>query len=48
MKRLKDKYSAAYDMVNTSGFGWDDAKQCVTVDAQVLEEYLKVMLVYFI
>ncbi|KAJ9539901.1 hypothetical protein OSB04_026407 [Centaurea solstitialis] len=41
MKRLKDKYSAAYDMLNTSGFGWDDAKQCVTVDAQVLEDYLK-------
>ncbi|KVH99388.1 Myb/SANT-like domain-containing protein [Cynara cardunculus var. scolymus] len=41
MKRLKDKYSAAYDMLNTSGFGWDDAHQCVTVDAQVLEEYLK-------
>ncbi|KAJ9548729.1 hypothetical protein OSB04_021272 [Centaurea solstitialis] len=41
MKRLKDKYSAAYDMLNTSGFGWDDALQCVTVDAQVLEEYLK-------
>ncbi|KVH90221.1 AP2/ERF domain-containing protein [Cynara cardunculus var. scolymus] len=28
-------------MLNTSGFGWDDAHQCVTVDAQVLEEYLK-------
>ncbi|KAJ9547565.1 hypothetical protein OSB04_020108 [Centaurea solstitialis] len=41
MKWLKDKYSAAYDMLNTSGFGWDDALQCVTVDAQVLEEYLK-------
>ncbi|XP_024979860.1 uncharacterized protein At2g29880-like [Cynara cardunculus var. scolymus] len=41
MKRLKDKYSAAYDMLNTSGFGWNDAHQCVTVDAQVLEEYLK-------
>ncbi|KAI3746518.1 hypothetical protein L6452_08952 [Arctium lappa] len=23
------------------GFGWDDARQCVTVDAQVLEDYLK-------
>ena len=44
MKRLKDKYSAAYDMLNTSGFGWNDALQCVTVDAQVLEEYLKVMI----
>ncbi|KAJ9565642.1 hypothetical protein OSB04_001608 [Centaurea solstitialis] len=42
IKRLKDKYSAAYDMLNTSGFGWDDARQCVTVDSpEVLEEYLK-------
>ncbi|KAJ9552334.1 hypothetical protein OSB04_016379 [Centaurea solstitialis] len=41
MKWLKDKFSAAYDMLNTSGFGWNDALQCVTVVAQVLEEYLK-------
>ena len=43
MKRMKDKYSAAYDMLNTSGFGWDDTHKCVTVDApEILEEYLKV------
>ena len=43
IKRLKDKYSAAYDMLNTSGFGWNDANQCVTVDTpEILEEYLKV------
>ncbi|KVI01621.1 Myb/SANT-like domain-containing protein, partial [Cynara cardunculus var. scolymus] len=41
MKRLKDKYSATYDILNTSGFSWNDAHQCVTVDAQVLEEYIK-------
>lgn len=42
IKRLKDKYSAAYDMLNTSGFGWNDANQCVTVEApEILEEYLK-------
>ncbi|KAL6503823.1 hypothetical protein OROGR_025746 [Orobanche gracilis] len=42
IKRLKDKYSAAYDMLNTSGFGWNDANQCVTVEApDILEEYLK-------
>ncbi|KVI01359.1 Myb/SANT-like domain-containing protein [Cynara cardunculus var. scolymus] len=42
IKRLKDKYSVAYDMVNTSGFGWNDANQCVTVEApKILEEYLK-------
>ncbi|KVI00900.1 Myb/SANT-like domain-containing protein, partial [Cynara cardunculus var. scolymus] len=41
MKRLKYKYSTAYDMFSTSGFGWNDVHQCITVDAQVLEEYLK-------
>ena len=43
IKRLKEKFSAAYDMVNTSGFGWDDVQKCVIVDApEILEEYLKV------
>lgn len=43
IKRLKDKFSAAYDMQNTSGFGWDDARKCVIVDSpEILEEYLKV------
>nr|KAJ0201231.1 hypothetical protein LSAT_V11C600308880 [Lactuca sativa] len=42
IKRLKDKFSAAYDMQNTSGFGWDDARKCVVVDSpEILEEYLK-------
>ncbi|KAK2655952.1 hypothetical protein Ddye_009004 [Dipteronia dyeriana] len=41
MKRLKDKYSAAYDMLNTSGFGWNDTHKCVTVSPEMLEEYLK-------
>ncbi|KAK2641590.1 hypothetical protein Ddye_023353 [Dipteronia dyeriana] len=41
MKRLKDKYSAAYDMLNTSGFGWNDTHKCVTVSPEILEEYLK-------
>ncbi|KAL7611053.1 hypothetical protein Lser_V15G12647 [Lactuca serriola] len=42
IKRLKDKFSAAYDMQNTSGFGWDDVRKCVVVDSpEILEEYLK-------
>ncbi|KAK3219569.1 hypothetical protein Dsin_013539 [Dipteronia sinensis] len=42
MKRMKDRYSAAYDMLNTSGFGWDDTRKCVIVDSpEILEEYLK-------
>nr|KAJ0214191.1 hypothetical protein LSAT_V11C400205510 [Lactuca sativa] len=41
-KRLKDKFSTAYEMQNTSGFGWDDARKCVVVHyAEILEEYLK-------
>nr|KAJ0218642.1 hypothetical protein LSAT_V11C300107180 [Lactuca sativa] len=42
IKRLKDKFSAAYDMQNTSGFGLDDVCKCVVVDSpEILEEYLK-------
>ncbi|KAK0590508.1 hypothetical protein LWI29_028139 [Acer saccharum] len=41
MKRLKDKYSVAYDMLNTSGFSWDDTHKCVTVAPEILEAYLK-------
>ncbi|KAK0589184.1 hypothetical protein LWI29_010797 [Acer saccharum] len=42
MKRMKDKYSVANDMLNTSGFGWDDTHKCVTGDSpEILDEYLK-------
>ncbi|KAK0592470.1 hypothetical protein LWI29_019743 [Acer saccharum] len=42
MKRMKDKYSAAYDMLNTSGFGWDDTRKYVVVDdPEILHEYNK-------
>ncbi|KAB2600387.1 hypothetical protein D8674_010658 [Pyrus ussuriensis x Pyrus communis] len=27
LKRLKEKYSSTYEMMNTSGFGWDDEKK---------------------
>ncbi|KAK2648981.1 hypothetical protein Ddye_016470 [Dipteronia dyeriana] len=37
----KDRYSAAYDMLNTSGFSWDDTHKYVTVDSlEILEDYL--------
>ncbi|KAK2654312.1 hypothetical protein Ddye_014168 [Dipteronia dyeriana] len=32
---------AAYDMLNTSGFGRNDTHKCVTVSPEILEEYLK-------
>ncbi|XP_050141009.1 uncharacterized protein LOC126616936 [Malus sylvestris] len=42
LKRLKEKYSYAYDMMNTSGFGWDDEKKCVVVDSdEILQEWVK-------
>ncbi|XP_068329697.1 uncharacterized protein [Pyrus communis] len=42
LKRLKEKYSSAYDMMNTSGFGWDDEKKCVVVDSdEILQEWVK-------
>ncbi|KAK2634732.1 hypothetical protein Ddye_029524 [Dipteronia dyeriana] len=41
MKRLKDKYYVAYDMLNTSGFYWDDTRKCVTIeDPKILTKYL--------
>ncbi|RXH81159.1 hypothetical protein DVH24_005073 [Malus domestica] len=42
LKRLKEKYSSAYDMMNTSGFGWDDEKKCVVVDNdEILQDWVK-------
>ena len=43
MKRWSVKLSEVVDMMNTSGFGWDDTKKCVVVDNnQVLKEYIEV------
>ncbi|KAB2603406.1 hypothetical protein D8674_004411 [Pyrus ussuriensis x Pyrus communis] len=42
LKRLKEKYSSTYDMMNTSGFGWDDEKKGVVVDSDnVLQLWVK-------
>ncbi|KAB2632549.1 hypothetical protein D8674_028796 [Pyrus ussuriensis x Pyrus communis] len=42
LKCLKEKYSFAYDMMNTSGFGWDDEQKCVVVDSdEILQEWVK-------
>ncbi|KAK2651355.1 hypothetical protein Ddye_011211 [Dipteronia dyeriana] len=41
MKRMKGKYSATYDMLNTSGFGWDDTHKRVIVDSpEILDVYV--------
>ncbi|KAI4349719.1 hypothetical protein L6164_010279 [Bauhinia variegata] len=42
MKRWSSKLNEVVDMMNTSGFGWDDTRKCVMVDShQVLLEYLE-------
>ena len=39
MKRWSVKFSKVVDMMNTSGFEWDDTKKCVVVDNnQVMNE----------
>ncbi|KAL7585578.1 hypothetical protein Lser_V15G42886 [Lactuca serriola] len=44
MKTWKNHFNIMHDMVygtNTSGFGWDTDKCCVTADAEVWDEYIK-------
>nr|KAJ0187039.1 hypothetical protein LSAT_V11C900501430 [Lactuca sativa] len=44
MKTWKNHFNIVHDMIygtNTSGFGWDTDKCCVTVDAEVWDEYIK-------
>ena len=49
MKRWLVKLSEVVDMMNTSGFGWDDTRKCVIVDNdQVLAEYMQVSSTYLI
>ncbi|KAK0604300.1 hypothetical protein LWI29_014283 [Acer saccharum] len=33
MRLWKKQYSIVYDMLNVSGFGWNDIKKCVEVDS---------------
>ncbi|KAL4574730.1 hypothetical protein LXL04_021566 [Taraxacum kok-saghyz] len=44
MKTWKNHFNIVHDMLfgtNTSGFGWDTIKCCITADAEVWDEYLK-------
>ncbi|KAJ4838443.1 hypothetical protein Tsubulata_030456, partial [Turnera subulata] len=42
MKKLREKYVGCYEMLQCSGFAWDDVKQCVSVDStDVLDTYKK-------
>ena len=41
VKRWSIKLNEVVDMMNTSGFDWDDVRKCIIVDSeQVLMEYL--------
>ncbi|KAJ9561781.1 hypothetical protein OSB04_006941 [Centaurea solstitialis] len=41
MKTWKTHFSIVYDMVHTSGFGWDEEKNCVVAEDSVWDEYVK-------
>jgi hypothetical protein len=43
LKKLKKDYSTIYDMINKSGFAWNDIKKCIEVDSnEVWEMYVQV------
>jgi len=51
IKTKKKDWQCVYDMVNgsnTSGFGYDPEKKCVTAEEPVWEAYLKVRIIIFI
>jgi hypothetical protein len=49
MKRLRSIYAIIYDMVNQSGFGWDEEKKMIKVESdEVWKDYVKVMFINFI
>ena len=51
IKTMKKDWQCVYDMVNgsnTSGFGYDPEKKCVTAEEPVWEAYLKVRIIIFI
>ncbi|KAL5742138.1 hypothetical protein ACOSP7_028870 [Xanthoceras sorbifolium] len=42
LKKWKKNYSAIYDMMNTSGYAWNDVKKCIEVDSnEAWESYVK-------
>ncbi|KAM5546410.1 hypothetical protein ABKV19_002496, partial [Rosa sericea] len=42
LKELKKDYSIIYDMMNMSGFAWNDIKKCIEVDSnEVWDTYLQ-------
>ncbi|CAN1128151.1 hypothetical protein LINPERHAP2_LOCUS4447 [Linum perenne] len=46
LTHFKKKFGAMHMMRSESGFGWNEAKQCIEVDDDVFKEYVKVTLFY--
>ena len=44
----KKQYGIVFDMLNTSGFGWNDTKKCVEVDSNEVWEMYVLVSIYFI
>ena len=46
MKLWKSQYHAIQEMLapNASGFGWNDNNKCITCDATILNDWVKVIL----
>ncbi|XP_068324518.1 uncharacterized protein [Pyrus communis] len=43
MRRWKKYYAIVYDMVNKTGFAWNDVRKCIEVDnTEVWQSYVKV------
>ena len=47
MKTWNKHFNIVYDMVHTSGFGWDEEKNCVVAEDSVWEEYVKVYIYFY-
>ncbi|KAJ9558536.1 hypothetical protein OSB04_013150 [Centaurea solstitialis] len=41
MKTWKTHFTIVYDMVHTTGFGWNEEKSCVVAEDSVWDEYVK-------
>ncbi|KAK0599582.1 hypothetical protein LWI29_006626 [Acer saccharum] len=47
LKFWKKQYGIVYDMLNTSGFGWNDVRKCIEVDSdEAWKSYVQVRLTF--
>ena len=49
LKKWKKTYSLVLDMINTSGFAWNDVKKCVEVDSDdAWQPYVQVHILFYL